>query len=126
MKLSRILVSLCVGAILCISVAYGITKKIPEVPAPKLPLTEAIAVVEKSLPKGHRMNLVGADWFKGSTFLPRISDGTQYHAITDDADAYSWYLTYISDKPSGGEARTVVVIRVKDDGTIGRLTGTRT
>lgn len=126
MKLPRILFALCVGALLCTSVAYGITKRVPEVPVPKLPLTEAIAVAEKNLPKGHRMNLVGADWFKGSTFLSRISDGTQYHAITDDAEAYSWYLTYISNEPSGGEARTIVVIRVKDDGTIGRLVGTRT
>jgi hypothetical protein len=110
------------------------TALVPEVPPHKLTATGALAIAEKQLGKdAGRFTLVGLEWFKSSEFKPRYFDGTQYTAGDDHPDDYCWFVTYLYKREAGpgasGSGRKfdeVLVIRIKDDGTIGRFIGART
>jgi len=114
--------------------AAAATALLPEVPAHKLTPAGALAIAEKQLGKdAGRFTLVGIEWFKTSEFKPRYFDGTQYTAAGDHPDDYCWFVTYLYQREanpgaSGSERKfdEVLVIRLKDDGTIGRFIGART
>jgi len=93
------------------SSSFAILLSIPDVPVPKTTAVEAIEIAQKQIKNDPKLVLVGIDWCQASSFQPRISDGTQYHSMDDDPNGYSWFITYIYNK---------------DDGSIGRLIGTRT
>ena len=94
---------------------------------------QAVAVAQKENKNDPAYVLVGVQWCLPKSFVPPVHDGTRYTAM-DDADDYSWFVTYVfknvgmaklvgqgHDKYNG-----VLVIRVKKDGSIGRLIGAST
>ena len=62
-----------------------------------------------------------------------MSDGTQWHVISDPAGDYSWFVTYIYRdedlakfmKTAPGKMNAVEVLRIRNDGKDGDLFGTR-
>jgi hypothetical protein len=118
---------------------FAILLSIPDVPIPKTTAVEAVAIAQKQIKNNPKLVLVAIDWCRASSFQPRISDGTQYHAVDNDPNGYSWFITYVYKDEQlekefeklGSPKRdvkynSVLVIRVKDDGSIGRLIGART
>ena len=131
---------LIIGILISVqSPSFAILLSIPDVPVSKTTAIEAIAIAQKQVKNDPKLVLVGIDWCQASSFQPRISDGTQYHAMDDDPTGYSWFITYVyKDEQMEKEFEklgspkinikynSVLVIRIKNDGSIGRLIGTRT
>jgi len=120
-----------VAALLTVSIGSATAglKALPEIPMPALTAEQALAVAQRKVNSSAYV-LVGLEWAKASEFQPRVSDGTDWHAL-DSIDEYSWFVTYVfrdervaalhPEQPFN----SVSVLRIKPDGTIGLLVGTR-
>jgi hypothetical protein len=110
------------------------TLELPEIPVPKLTVTEVIAIAQqhRAINSTNRV-LVSVDWHKASDYFPPFSDGTEWSPGNDHPDDYSWFLTYVCRDERLAKAwnskhrfNSVLVIRIKDDGQIGLYIGART
>lgn len=109
---------------------------LPEIPVPKLTASQALAIAQQQMTNATGFTLVGIEWCKSSAFQPRFNDGTHWWPGDDHPDEYSWFVTYVyKDEQLDERMRRigikrrfneVCVIRVRDDGQIGRFDGFRT
>jgi hypothetical protein len=116
--------------------AWAGTADISAVPVPKMTPAQVLAIAEpriQSRPQCSTCSVVEVAWAKNSSFQARISSGTQWHVLSDPADDYSWFVTFVfrdeeMAKLMGtapGRINESVTIRIKDDGKDGTLIGTR-
>lgn len=110
---------------------------LPEIPIPKLTATQALAIAQHHMTNFTNYTLVAIEWCNSTTFQPRFSDGTHYTPANDHPNEYSWFVTYVYkeevidklDSEMGlnrhRRFNSVLVERIKDDGQIGILIGTR-
>jgi hypothetical protein len=128
-----------VSLVLCVGLAFASTNKTPEkttqnvdqmlaaVPLPTLNAAEALDIANKYKRRDPADNstIVAIDWCRSSDFQPRFSDGTSWN-VPDNNDKYAWFVTYIDPKYGPFHVRTIVIVRVYDDGKVGSMIGIRT
>jgi hypothetical protein len=106
----------------------NIDQALAAIPLPKLSAAEALDTAKKYA-KGRarpdNYTIVAIDWCKSSDFKPAFSDGYQWSVI-DDQSAYAWFVTFIVLTQEYSGTRFVGVIRVKENGKVDGMVGTRT
>lgn len=103
--------------------AFARSRPLPEIPVPKTSAVDAIRIAREHIDDGNSPTLVSVDWVQASAFEPRINDGSGYSVGGDDPDGWSWFLTFVPQRDRNAQ---LIVVRVKDDGSIGRFNGIRT
>lgn len=108
------------------------TSTLPEIPAPKLSVPQVLGIVHQQMQNSTNYMVVGIDWYQASAFQPRIGDA-RYSPAGDDPNDYSWFVTFVykdeqTEKRRGElgikrQFNSAVVLRIKDDGKIGKFVG---
>jgi hypothetical protein len=109
----------CLAMLSWIGLSWGATRQVPDVPTSKLTLAKALAIASAQFANEPEIRLVAIDWCQNSKFRPRLDDGSQI-TILDDPGGFSWFFTYLRKGKLDWDT-SVVVFRVKDDGTLGRV-----
>lgn len=115
-------------ATMSIAPATAGIRALPEIPVPALTPEQALAIARREVDAAYL--LVALEWANPSEFQPHVNDGTNWHAL-DSKDEYAWLVTYVfHDKQLAGlrsesPFNAVCILRIKPDGTIDFLVGTR-
>lgn len=114
--------------LVCCDHSWSRTRILPDVPIPKLTVEKVLAIATAKL--GKDANRYAVDWCIASDFQPRYSDGSTCSPAGDQPKDYSWFVTYLYHDDHAPNAtqplNAVMVMRIKDDGSIGRLISVRT
>jgi len=130
-----VLLFCCVGWMLAgrsqasVKPIQNIDQALAAVPLPKLSAAEALDIANKlrhSRAPFDISTIVSIDWCKSSDFRPRYVDGADLVGL--DNDAYAWFVTYIEppNGPAPAHVRSVVIVRVYDDGQAAFIARIRT
>jgi hypothetical protein len=111
------------------SAAIAASVLLQDIPVPKLSAIDALAIAQREIANDAKLTLITIEWCRASDFQPRVSDGTTFLPLDDQPNGYSWVVTYVTKDQTierrKGSSRRLTVIRIKDDGTIGKLVGIR-
>ncbi len=123
--------------------SFGVSIPLPDIPVPEISATHAIAIAQKEIKNDSAYLLVGVQWSLASSFTPPVSDGGGYDHLGKDPDGYAWFVTYVykidalekevqmlekkvGQRLTHEKYNSILVIKVRGDGSTMRIVGIRT